>query len=218
MQFAYQFPERSERLVLVSAGGVGREVNPVLRLVSLPGRRPDAVAAAAARHAAGQVGARRPADALLDTDLGQDAADMLTPGRRAARRDLAQRLHPHAARGRRLARPGRDHARPLLPDRGHADLLLWGDRDSVVPVRHALVAHEAMPGSRLEIFEGAGHFPLHSDPARVRRPRRGVHHRYGSRRLEPRALARRCLCEGRPATRATRTTPAIDRGHATCGK
>jgi hypothetical protein len=45
-------------------------------------------------------------------------------------------------------------------------MLLWGDRDSVVPVRHAYGAHKAMPGSRLEIFEGAGHFPFHSDPAR----------------------------------------------------
>ena len=39
MQFAYQYPERTERLVLVSAGGVGREVNPLLRLVVAAGRR-----------------------------------------------------------------------------------------------------------------------------------------------------------------------------------
>jgi fermentation-respiration switch protein FrsA (DUF1100 family) len=51
---------------------------------------------------------------------------------------------------------------------GMPTMLLWGDRDSVVPVRHAFSAHEAMPGSRLEIFEGAGHFPFHSDPARFR--------------------------------------------------
>src|SRR5450755_667553 len=37
MQFAYQFPERCERLVLVDAGGLGREVNWVLRMVTLPG-------------------------------------------------------------------------------------------------------------------------------------------------------------------------------------
>lgn len=49
---------------------------------------------------------------------------------------------------------------------GMPTLLLWGSRDSIVPVRHAHGAHAAMPGSRLEIFEGAGHFPFHSDPAR----------------------------------------------------
>src|SRR3954469_24978200 len=37
MQFAYQFPERTERLVLVSSGGLGREVHLLLRAASLPG-------------------------------------------------------------------------------------------------------------------------------------------------------------------------------------
>src|SRR5687767_2654367 len=37
MQFAYQFPERIERLVLVSSGGLGREVHPMLRASTLPG-------------------------------------------------------------------------------------------------------------------------------------------------------------------------------------
>ncbi len=50
---------------------------------------------------------------------------------------------------------------------GMPTMLLWGDRDSVVPVRHAYGAHQAVPGEfELEIFEGAGHFPFHSDPAR----------------------------------------------------
>ena len=37
LQFAYQFPERTERLVLVSSGGLGREVNLLLRAAALPG-------------------------------------------------------------------------------------------------------------------------------------------------------------------------------------
>ncbi len=37
MQFAYQFPERIERLVLVNSGGLGREVHPLLRASTLPG-------------------------------------------------------------------------------------------------------------------------------------------------------------------------------------
>ncbi len=44
--------------------------------------------------------------------------------------------------------------------------IIWGTKDVVVPVRHAWMAHAAMPGSRLEIFEGSGHFPFHDDPAR----------------------------------------------------
>src|SRR5881628_872710 len=37
MQAAYQFPEYVERLVLVSSGGLGREVSPILRAATLPG-------------------------------------------------------------------------------------------------------------------------------------------------------------------------------------
>jgi hypothetical protein len=44
--------------------------------------------------------------------------------------------------------------------------IVWGTKDVVVPVNHAWMAHAAMPGSRLEIFEGSGHFPFHDDPAR----------------------------------------------------
>ena len=36
MQFAYQFPQMVERLVLVSAGGITRDVHPLLRLASVP--------------------------------------------------------------------------------------------------------------------------------------------------------------------------------------
>jgi pimeloyl-ACP methyl ester carboxylesterase len=44
--------------------------------------------------------------------------------------------------------------------------LIWGDQDAVIPVGHAHLAHAAMPGSRLEIFERSGHFPFHDDPDR----------------------------------------------------
>jgi hypothetical protein len=49
---------------------------------------------------------------------------------------------------------------------GIPTLLVWGTEDRVVPSGHALRAHRAMPGSRLVLFEGAGHFPHRSDPER----------------------------------------------------
>ncbi len=36
----------------------------------------------------------------------------------------------------------------------------------MIPVSHAKMAHAAMPGSQLEIFDGSGHFPFHDDPDR----------------------------------------------------
>ena len=165
MQFAYQFPERTERLILVSAGGVGREVNPVLRLVSLPG----AHLLLSALRLPGmrlQVGLAVRLLRLLDTGLGQDAPELLT---------LVDALPDETSRNAfvrtlRAVVDWRGQVVTML-DRcylteGMPTMLLWGDRDSVVPVRHAHRALEAMPGARLEIFEGAGHFPFHADPAR----------------------------------------------------
>ncbi|MEV5957468.1 alpha/beta hydrolase [Streptomyces sp. NPDC051987] len=165
MQFAYQFPERTERLILVSAGGVGREVNPALRLVSLPG----AHLLLSALRLPGmrlQVGLAVRLLRLLDTGLGQDAPELLT---------LVDALPDETSRNAfvrtlRAVVDWRGQVVTML-DRcylteGMPTMLLWGDRDSVVPVRHAYRAREAMPGARLEIFEGAGHFPFHTDPAR----------------------------------------------------
>ncbi|MFD9002615.1 alpha/beta fold hydrolase [Streptomyces sp. NPDC059582] len=165
MQFAYQFPERTERLILVSAGGVGREVNPVLRLVSLPG----ADLMLSSLRLPGmrlQVGLAVRLMRLLGADLGKDAPELLTlvdalpdgTSRNAFIRTLRAVVD---WRGQVVTMLDRCYLTAGMPT-----MLLWGDRDSVVPVRHAYGAHEAMPGSRLEVFEGAGHFPFHTDPAR----------------------------------------------------
>jgi pimeloyl-ACP methyl ester carboxylesterase len=43
-------------------------------------------------------------------------------------------------------------------------LIVWGDQDPIIPVSHAYDTHDAIPGSRLEIFKGSGHFPQDEDP------------------------------------------------------
>jgi hypothetical protein len=45
-------------------------------------------------------------------------------------------------------------------------LIVWGERDPLIPVRHAHEAHERIPGSRLAIFPRTGHFPYRDDPQR----------------------------------------------------
>ncbi|MFF8846601.1 alpha/beta fold hydrolase [Streptomyces sp. NPDC015127] len=165
MQFAYQFPERTERLVLVSAGGVGRAVNPVLRAVSVPG----ADVLLSTLRLPGMRHAIRLFTELmrrLDTDLGQDAPELL---------GLVDALPDATARSAfirtlRAVVDWRGQVVTMLDrcylTQGMPVMLLWGSRDSVVPVDQAHTAHVAMPGSRLEIFEGAGHFPFHTDPTR----------------------------------------------------
>ena len=69
-------------------------------------------------------------------------------------------------------------------------MIIWGDRDAVIPVSHGHAAHELIPGSRLEVIEGAGHFLPFERPELVDRldPRLRRHHR--ARRRLPRPLAR----------------------------
>ncbi len=165
MQFAYQFPEKAERLVLVGTGGVGRGVNPVLRAVSLPGAD---LALNALRLPGARLQTRLVVKALevLDTGLGRDAPDLLR---------LVDALPDATARSAfirtlRAVVDWRGQVVTMLDRcylaRGMPTLLMWGSHDRVVPVSHAYRAHAAMPGSVLEIFDGAGHFPFHAEPDR----------------------------------------------------
>ena len=49
---------------------------------------------------------------------------------------------------------------------GRPTLIVWGSHDSIIPVSHAYAAEAAIPGSRLEVFERAGHFPHQDEPSR----------------------------------------------------
>ncbi|MDT7711117.1 MAG: hypothetical protein QOG20_6724 [Pseudonocardiales bacterium] len=165
MQFAYQFPERTERLVLVGSGGAGPDVTPVLRAMTLPGAA-SLLGLLQLPTARLQVGAAVGMLRLLGTNLGQDAPDLLR---------MVDALPDATARAAfirtlRAVVDWRGQVVTMLDRcylaRGMPTLLVWGGRDAVVPVAHARRAHAAMPGSRLEIFSDAGHFPFHTDPNR----------------------------------------------------
>jgi pimeloyl-ACP methyl ester carboxylesterase len=165
MQFAYQFPERTERLVLVGAGGVGREVNPLLRLLTLPGAELS-LTALRLPGVRRQLGLLARLAELTDTGLGEDVRDLLRVADSlddaTARRAFGRTLRAVVDwRGQVVTMLDRCYLAQGMPT-----LLVWGGRDPVVPVRHALRAHQAMPGSRLVVFPEAGHFPFHSDPRR----------------------------------------------------
>jgi pimeloyl-ACP methyl ester carboxylesterase len=165
MQFAYQFPHRTERLALVSTGGVGRGVTPALRLASLPGAHL-ALASLRLPPVRTQTALVIRLLQLLDTGIGVDAPDLLRvvdalPD--SASRDAFIRTLRAVVdwRGQVVTMLDRCYLTAGMPT-----LVVWGSRDAVVPASHAKVAHAAMPGSRLEIFEGSGHFPFHADPQR----------------------------------------------------
>nr|WP_076784693.1 alpha/beta fold hydrolase [Parafrankia discariae] len=167
MQFAYQFPERCERLVLVSTGGVGSDLHPVLRAATVPGsgHALSLLASAPVRRVGWAV---TRALRLLHTDIGRDADDLMRvfasldvpTARQAFLRTLRSAVDGH---GQAITMLDRCYLAAGMPS-----LIVWGEHDAAIPVEHARIAHEAMPGSRLEIFPDAGHFPHHADPERFR--------------------------------------------------
>jgi len=165
MQFAYQFPELTERLALIASGGLGPDVSFALRAATLPG------AALALRVAStctprwltrlGQRLARAvPTVAPADIDGLVDAFSSFTD--RGARTSFT-----HTVRGalnwsgQRLNGIERLYLLADVPV-----LLVGGDHDAVIPVAHTLAAHDLLPAGRLEIFDGAGHFPHVEQPQR----------------------------------------------------
>lgn len=165
MQLAYQFPEQCERLVLVASGGLGREISPLLRAASLPGSELVLPLLANARL----LGAGRMVGRLLGrvglrvhTDVGEVLRGhaSLSDGetRAAFLHTLRTIVDPM---GQRVDASDRLYLAQAIPF-----LIVWGERDPIIPVKHAHAAHELVPESRLEVFPGAGHFPHLDDPLR----------------------------------------------------
>jgi len=163
MQLAYQFPERCERLVLVGSGGLGRELSVVLRAAALPGSELVLPILASERV----------------TDVGRVVGRVLGRLGLKVGTDIEEMSRGHASLGDREARSAFVHTLRTMVDPGgqrvnatdrlylaeHVPfLLVWGQRDSLIPVEHAHAAHALVPSSRLEIFPEAGHFPQLDEP------------------------------------------------------
>lgn len=165
-QFAYQYPELVERLVLVGTGGVTRDVNPVLRALTLP----------FSEYVLGAVSipgvfpafsvAARTLKNVVPTALFSDNNEIVRVLERMPEKGSAEVF----ARTLRSAVDWRGQVVTML-DRcylsaGIPTLIVWGSDDQVIPVAHAHMLHSAMPGSQMVIFDGAGHFPFRDDPDR----------------------------------------------------
>jgi len=168
MQFSYEYPVFCERLVLVDSGGLGPEVHSLLRAATLPGSELVLPLIAHSRlHVVGE--AIGQALGRLGLELGHDLGEM-TRGYASLSDAEARRAFLHTLRavidlaGQRVDATDRLYLAQMIPT-----LIVWGRRDPLIPVKHATVAHRGMPGSRLEIFDEAGHFPQLDDPVRFAR-------------------------------------------------
>jgi pimeloyl-ACP methyl ester carboxylesterase len=163
MQFFYQFPQRTERLVLVSSGGLGHEVSPLLRSAALPGMS----------ALIGVVAHRRILDALWELGKRLRASGhgkgvyvqaivralrpLEQPGARAAfLHTLRSVIDVH---GQRVSARDRLYLLGSMPT-----LVVWGERDHTIPLEHGRAMHEAVPHSHFETLPRAAHFPHLEDP------------------------------------------------------
>jgi pimeloyl-ACP methyl ester carboxylesterase len=165
MQFAYQFPERCERLVLVSSGGLGREVHLLLRAAALPGADyvlpllTSSRLVGAGRQIGGLLRRVRLAPRVDVEVLAQGFSSLDSAGSRQAFLHTVRAVIEPS--GQRVSAHDRLALASLIPS-----LIVWGEKDSIIPASHGAAAHEAMPGSRFEVFPGAGHLPHDADPDR----------------------------------------------------
>lgn len=167
LQFSYQYPERLAALALVSSGGLGQETSAVLRWTALPGsglvmalafNRATLAVLAAAGHTFARLGRRIPAPFAPSTvDRLREIAD---PEHRNAFLAILRAVVDQT--GQRVSALAR---LPLLA--GTPTLILWGERDHVLPVSHGLRAHSLLPHSRYVVFSEAGHEPHVDEPART---------------------------------------------------
>jgi pimeloyl-ACP methyl ester carboxylesterase len=163
MQFFYQFPQRVERLVLVSSGGLGHEVSPMLRTAALPG-----------------------VSALLSTTIQPGLTGALMDGGRRLRerrvrlgvymQALARALRPLEngdarqaflqtlravidVHGQRVSATDRLYLLERMPT-----MIVWGERDHTIPLEHGREAHAAIPHSYFKTLPRSAHFPHLEDP------------------------------------------------------
>jgi pimeloyl-ACP methyl ester carboxylesterase len=168
MQFGYQFPERTERMILVAPGGLGPEVNAAVRAITLPGFH----------HAMGVVtlpGLRQ----LTTTWLRMLAATGLSMTRDLDEvADIVESFKDPRARGaiRRVVSSVVDWRGQVVTmvDRAYLTeampmCVIWGSHDTVIPVRHARIAAAFAPGATIEVIPNAGHFPHKDHPQQFMR-------------------------------------------------
>jgi pimeloyl-ACP methyl ester carboxylesterase len=165
MQFCYLFPERVERLVLISSGGLGRSVNPLLRAATIPGAEwvLPLIASSWVRGRVAAVGRSLSRIGLRpSSDVAEAWQGFTSLSDAECRRAFLATIRSVIDPGGQTV-TAHDHL-PMVAD--IPTLIVWGTRDRVIPAWHATAAHLAIAGSRVELFEGAGHFPHLDDPAR----------------------------------------------------
>jgi len=142
--FALARPERVRALVLVGATphGLGEDVNVdnVLKAI-------------------GNLGVVKASQNVIERSFAPDtAAELLA----FAKAEVAQT--PEFVARQAIASLNDSDSRSRLGEIGMPTLVVVGEKDTITPPEESVMLADGIPGSRLEIIEGAGHFPMLEKP------------------------------------------------------
>jgi pimeloyl-ACP methyl ester carboxylesterase len=165
MQFAYQHRDYCERLALIGSGGLGPDLSPMLRILSAPGAEfvLPIVAPQPVLNLGNKLGSWLTSAGIQSPRAGQMWQAYSSLSDSEARQAFLRTLRSVVDyRGQAVSALNKLHLTAGLPI-----VLIWGDRDRIIPVSHAYAAHDVLTGSRLEVLEGVGHFPHVEAPMAV---------------------------------------------------
>ncbi|WP_275414251.1 alpha/beta fold hydrolase [Asanoa ishikariensis] len=163
LQFAYQFPERTDRLVLISSGGLGPQLTPALRAATLPAA--ETVVAALARIPSFLTRRVLPTmPALIARQDAQSVADSLRGLSDARRRRTFIRTARTVIDWRGQTVSAIQHLNLLA---GLPVLVAWGSDDKTIPPRHHKAIAAAKPAFHTAEIADAGHYPHETAPDRL---------------------------------------------------
>jgi pimeloyl-ACP methyl ester carboxylesterase len=165
MQFTYQHRDYCQRLVLISSGGLGPDLSWILRILSAPGTELvlPLVAPQPVLKVGNKLGSWLTSAGIRSPRAGEMWNAYSSLSDRQTRQAFLRTLRSVVDyRGQAVSALGKIHLGHGLPT-----LLIWGAEDRIIPVAHGYAAHEAVPGSRLEVLDGVGHFPHVESPTAV---------------------------------------------------
>ena len=165
MQFTYQHRDYCQRLVLISSGGLGPDLNWILRVLSAPGAELvlPVVAPQPVLNLGNKLGSWLASAGIQSPRAVEMWSAYCSLADRPTRQAFLRTLRSVVDyRGQAVSALGKIHVSHGLPT-----LLIWGEEDRIIPVAHGYAAHDAVPGSRLEVLPGVGHFPHVEAPTAV---------------------------------------------------
>jgi len=163
LQTAYQFPERTDRLMLISSGGLGPEVAPLLRAATLPGA--ETVVAGLSKIPAGLT---RRVFTVLPPLVASPDANVLAGVLRGLASHRQRRAFVRTAhnvidwRGQTVSA-----TRQLGLLRDVPVLVAWGAKDTTIPPHHHQSFADRVPHAVLVVIPDAGHYPHETAPAQL---------------------------------------------------